>query len=261
MVQTKQDREQAFHDAAFGASTRAGAWGFYKITGASRKAFRDRLLAEGLQGRRMLELGSGASAQAFFAAAHGAQVTGIDISPVAVEQGRRRAAEEQLVDRVEFLVMDAESLDFPNGAFDLVCGSGVIHHLDLSRAYGEIARVLQPSGCAIFVEPLGHNPVINAYRRRTPKLRTVDEHPLLMSDLAHAERYFDEVDAQFFHLASLAAIPFRDRPGFSRLLAALERLDRRLLSTAPVIQKHAWMVVMRLGRPKVGGAENLDRAR
>ena len=259
-MQTKQDREQAFHDVAFAESTRAGVWGFYKITGASRRAFRDRLLAEGLQGRRVLEFGSGASAQAFFAAAHGAHVTGIDISPVAVEQGRRRAAEEQLEDRVEFLVMDAESLDFPDGGFDLVCGSAVIHHLDLSRAYGEIARVLQPSGSAIFVEPLGHNPVINAYRRRTPTLRTVDEHPLLMSDLAHAERYFDEVDLQFFHLASLAAIPLRDRAGFSRLLAALERLDRRLLSTGPVIQKHAWMVVMRLGRPKVGQADSVDRA-
>jgi hypothetical protein len=48
---------------------------------------------------------------------------------------------------------------------------------DLSLACSEIARVLRPGGPAIFVEPLGHNPLINAYRKRTPALRTVDEHP------------------------------------------------------------------------------------
>ena len=110
-MQTKQEREQAFHDHAFTDSIRAPVWGFYKVTGSSREAFREMLLAEGLSGKHVLEFGSGAAAQAFFLSGHGARVTGIDISPVAVEQGRRRAAEERLGDQIDFRVMDAERLD------------------------------------------------------------------------------------------------------------------------------------------------------
>jgi SAM-dependent methyltransferase len=174
---------------------------------------------------------------------------------VAIEQARRRALDEQLSDKVAFEVMDAESLQFSEDTFDLVCGSGVLRHLDLSRAYAEIARVLRRDGLAVFIEPLGHNPVINAYRRRTPALRTVDEHPLLLHDLEQAGEHFAEVQLEFFHLASLAAIPFRGLPGFRRLLTALDALDRGLFNIAPPLRRHAWMVVLRLGfpsRPHVG---------
>ncbi len=248
-METKQERERAFHDVAFSESTRERASGFYMTTRASRRAFDDALVAERLAGKRVLEYGSGASAMAFFMAAQGANVTGIDISPVAVEQGRRRAAADHVADRVAFEVMDAESLEFPDGTFDLVCGSGVLHHLDLSRAYPEIARVLQPHGAAVFVEPLGHNPLINAYRRRTPALRTVDEHPLLLRDLEQAREHFAKLELRFFHLTSLAATPFRHRRGFARLLAGLDRLDRGLFKVAPPLQRHAWMVVLRLAGP------------
>ncbi len=248
-METKQAREQAFHDAAFAESIRAPVWGFYKITGASRRAFRDWLVAEDLAGKRVLEYGSGASAQAFSLAAQGADVTAVDISPVAVEQGRQRAVNEHLEPRIEFRVMDAERLDFADQTFDLVCGSAVLHHLDLSLAYPEIARVLRPGGSAIFVEPLGHNPLINAYRNRTPALRTVDEHPLLLSDLDQACRYFRELEVRFFHLSSLAAIPFRNRSRFPALLSALDQLDRGLFRVFPAVQKHAWMSVFRMADP------------
>jgi SAM-dependent methyltransferase len=248
-MKTKQQREQAFHDTAFAESTRAGVWGFYKITSSSRRVFLDWLSEENLADKRVLEYGSGRTAQAFFLATHGADVVGIDISPVAIEQGRERAATERLEDRIEFRVMDGECLEFPDQSFDLVCGSAILHHLDLSLAYPEIARVLRPGGSAIFVEPLGHNPLINAYRKRTPALRTVDEHPLLMADLEQARDYFGVVEARFFHLTSLASIPFRERSWFQALLSVLDELDRVLFRLVPPLRKHAWMSVFRMVDP------------
>ena len=99
------------------------------------------------------------------------------------------------------------------------------------------------------MESLGHNPLINAYRRRTPSLRTVDEHPLLLADLEQAREQFRAVDARYFHLSSLAAIPIRRRQRFRSIVAALERLDRGLFRMAPGLQKHAWMVVLRMSDP------------
>src|SRR3546814_1101008 len=83
--------------------------------------------------------------------------------------------------------MNAEAMTFPDDSFDLVFGSGIIHHLDIDRAFGEIARVLRPGGRAVFIEPLGLNPAIELYRRFTPSARTPDEHPLLRRDFRSEE--------------------------------------------------------------------------
>lgn len=123
-------------------------------------------------------------------------MTGIDISDVAITESRLRADREQ-VKGVDFLVMDAEALEFDDSTFDLVCGLGILHHLDLRRAYAELARTLKPDGSGIFVECLAHNPPINLYRRATPQIRTEDEHPLLMGDLELAKQYFGTVQARF----------------------------------------------------------------
>jgi SAM-dependent methyltransferase len=153
---------------------------------------------------------------------------------------------------VSFRVMDAELLDFEDDTFDLVCGRSILHHLDLTRAYSELGRVLKPSGAAIFVEPLGHNPLINLYRRLTPELRTPDEHPLMIRDLRFAEESFEVVRARFFHLSGLAAVPFRRAAGFRSLLGALDAIDRALFRLVPATRRYAWQVAIELTRPRAG---------
>lgn len=44
----------------------------------------------------------------------------------------------------------------------------------------------------MFFEPLGHNLLINLYRRLTPELRTEDEHPLVACDLERLVNYFHD---------------------------------------------------------------------
>jgi hypothetical protein len=65
--------------------------------------------------------------------------------------------------------------------------------------------MLKLGGEAFFLKPLGHNPFINLYRRFTPRFRTLDEHPLVISDFELARRYFGSVDAEFFHVTSFFA--------------------------------------------------------
>jgi SAM-dependent methyltransferase len=252
-MEARLEREREFHDRAFAENVRASAKRFYSVTGALFAWYEEQLAALA-PGARALEYGCGPGSRAFHLARHGAHVVGIDISPVAIEQATEQGRAEGLADRLEFRVMDAEHLDFPDDSFDVVCGSGILHHLDLARSYAEIARVLKPGGTAVFTEPLGHNPAINAYRNRTPELRTVDEHPLLMPDLELARSSFEQVDARFFTLAPLAAIPLRNRRGFERLVARLEGVDRWLFRLVPPLRRHAWMVGMTLSRPRSSSA-------
>jgi ubiquinone/menaquinone biosynthesis C-methylase UbiE len=52
---------------------------------------------------------------------------------------------------VETAVADAAELPFEDGAFDLVLGHAVLHHLpDLDRAFAEFHRVLRPGGTLFF---------------------------------------------------------------------------------------------------------------
>ena len=159
----------------------------------------------------------------------GAHVTGIDISDVVVEKIRVRARELGVQDSCDFQVMDAENLSFAPDSFDVVCGNSVIHHIDLELAYANAAKVLKPQGRAVWREPLGHNPLLNAFRRLTPQMRTDDEHPLVMDDLKLAERWFSSIDARFFHLTTPAAIAFRNSSRFPQVLRRLERIDARLM--------------------------------
>ena len=49
--------------------------------------------------------------------------------------------------------------------FDIIYGTGILHHLNLKACLDEIERILKPGGKFVFIEPLGTNPVINLYRK------------------------------------------------------------------------------------------------
>jgi SAM-dependent methyltransferase len=146
--------------------------------------------------------------------------------------------------------MNAEELTFADESFDLVCGVAILHHLDLERAYSAIARVLGPGGSAIFLEPLAHNPAINLYRRATPHLRTVDEHPLFMRDIRMAEAYFGRVEAEYFNLFSMGAMAFSRTPAFRTARRALQAFDRVVFSALPPLRRYAWTASLVLGAPR-----------
>jgi ubiquinone/menaquinone biosynthesis C-methylase UbiE len=58
---------------------------------------------------------------------------------------------ERLGLEVQTVAADAERLPFEDASFDLVLGHAVLHHIpDLSRAFGEFARVLAPGGTLLF---------------------------------------------------------------------------------------------------------------
>jgi SAM-dependent methyltransferase len=248
MSDVRLQREADFHNQRFADDTRA-ANRFYVAAGRAFDRYKALVREAGAgAGRRVLEYGCGPKPEALGLAAEGAHVDGIDISQVAVEQAAERAAARGVGDRCTFQVMNAEALAFADGSFDLVCGSGILHHLDLPRAYREVARVLKPGGRAVFLEPLGHNPIINWYRSRTPEMRTPDEHPLLARDFEEARRYFSRVEPEFFGLSVIAAVPLNRFRLFQPVHRVLDQLDGLLLASWSPLRWGAWMTVVALER-------------
>lgn len=238
------DREKEFHNEAFATGKRKSVKKYYSTTDISKRFYREQIHKD-VDGRKVLEYGCGPGSQAFTLAEEGAEVYAIDISDVAIKQTQEEAKARNL--EIHCSVMDAENLTFPDDSFDLVCGSGILHHLDLEKAYPELKRALKPGGRSIFFEPMGYNPLINLYRKMTPSIRTEDEHPLLMEDFELAENYFDNVQPHYFHLTSLFS-SFIPGTGLRKMASKpLHSIDRVLIERVPFFRKYSWIVVVELG--------------
>jgi SAM-dependent methyltransferase len=243
------DREKRFFDHSYASGVREAVSRFYVVS-AARSNWYLQTITSHCGGKRVLEYGCGEGASAFALVGHAAEVVGIDISDVAVAHANRRAS-EACAASLRFQRMDAERMEFEPASFDVVCGSGILHHLEIGRALREIARVLKPDGIAVFLEPMGHNPLINLFRWLTPGLRTRDEHPLVVRDLQLAKRIFNHVECRFFNLFSMAAYLLRGHAGFTGALHRLDTLDRRVFRWAPSLALMAWFVVIVMRAPRV----------
>tara|TARA_R110000868_G_scaffold259361_9_gene517454 strand:- start:58929 stop:59657 length:729 start_codon:yes stop_codon:yes gene_type:complete len=234
-------REKEFHNETFSTNSRKAASKYYKSAGSSLDFYKN-TICNNIQGKKVLEYGCGPGSASFDLARLGAEVYAIDISDVAIEQTKAKALSEGL--EIHCSVMDAENLSFEDATFDLICGRAILHHLDLERSYSELKRTLKPDGKAVFFEPLGHNPIINIYRYFTPKMRTVDEHPLLIEDIKLAEKYFAIVNSNHFNLIATASsfLPFLSR--------ILNNVDKFLFKMLPFLKKYSWITVIEFSKPK-----------
>jgi SAM-dependent methyltransferase len=96
-------------------------------------------------GINWLDLACGTGAVAELAAARGADVTGVDLSPPLIETAAQRAAELGL--EIDYRVGDAENLDLEDASFDAVSSTlGIMFAPDHEAAAGELARVTRPGG-------------------------------------------------------------------------------------------------------------------
>lgn len=239
------ESERQFHNDRFIHEVRHDQGKYYAAIKHGIRDFEERV-REYAPGADVLEYGCGSAIQGLQIAPIAKSLTGIDISDVAVEDAGRAAQARGLLN-TRYERMDAEDLTFEDETFDLVFGRGIIHHLDLRRSFASISRVLRPGARAIFWEPLGHNPVLNGYRVRTPEARTPDEHPLLKSDFEIARDYFEVASPRFYGLTTIATVPIRDTTAGDALLAVTSLVDR-LIFLSP-LKWLAWHCLIELRKP------------
>ncbi len=247
IMDNRIQREKEFHNDRFEKDTRKHLDKYYSITQNSRALYLE-LIKSSSEGKSILEYGCGEGSFSFDMAELGAKVYGIDISEIAIEKAKSKAEQKHLSDLMHFQVMNAEELNFPKEYFDRICGVAILHHLDLSKAVSELSKVMKENGSAIFLEPLGHNPIINLYRSLTKNLRTEDEHPLLLDDLKIFEKYFGSVKIHYFHLTTLALVPLRNLKNYNKIVNLFDSIDATLFKI-PLFRKNAWQVVIELSKP------------
>ncbi len=96
-------------------------------------------------GQRVLDLACGTGDIALLAAARGAKVVGLDLTPRMIELAVAKRGDKQ--NDPTFVVGDMMALPFADARFDIVTtGYGLRNVPDLDIALAEISRVLRPGG-------------------------------------------------------------------------------------------------------------------
>jgi len=200
-----------------------------------------------LQGKRLLFLGCGGSVSLFKRfTGLGAQVVALDISLSSVKNIADNIPGENRTNN-NFIVMNGETLGIKENSFDIIFGKSIIHHLgNLKDTMKSLSATIKPGGKAVFIEPLGINPLINLYRCLTPRDRTPDERPLTRSDINLVVRNFSNSEISYFYFLALSAYGIRALGWenlFLKVFHLLSRLDRYLFKL-PGVGLLAWDVVI-----------------
>lgn len=118
-------------------------------------------------GQRVLEVGCGMGRYTLILAARSMTVEGLDLSPVLLERLQESAA-----GRYDIPLHCADLAAPPEtllGAFDVVLGFFVLHHLHQLQPCLEAAvRLARPGGMLVFLEPNAYNPLYYVQMAVTP---------------------------------------------------------------------------------------------
>ncbi len=107
-------------------------------------------------GNSVLDMGCGTGTLALAAerrAGPGGRICGIDASPQMIKRARKKASRSG--SKAEFRIMPAEKLLYPDGTFDVVLGTLMLHHLPEDERLAclrEAFRVLKKGGRLLAVD-------------------------------------------------------------------------------------------------------------
>ena len=237
------------------------------------KEFRFRVMGD-LGGKSLLDVGCGDGLNAVMLAKMGANVTGIDVSPKAIELARRRGEVNGVSDRLSLIAAPLETADLPPDTFDLVWADGILHHVldDLELVLDRLTRWVKPEGLLVFAEPVNLFHPLRQLRFMIPveTEATPDERPLVRSEVELIRRYVPDLRVRhyslFGRLDQFILIKFnyeRSSPLRRAIVNGIDFLDYGLLSL-PGVKRLGGSCVMyghpaKASVPPPGGRKRPDR--
>lgn len=196
-----------------------------------------------LRGKHVLEYGCGLGEISTLLAKSGANITTFDLSQKSVLTCRQRAKLNNVDIQIRLAVAAGEHLPYADESFDLIFGKAILHHLDAELGWCDISRVLKPGGKAVFVEPMGMNPLLNFARDHVPyphKNPRGADRPLSYTDIRKWGQGFRRFEYREIQLFSMLERGF----GFRKRFPVFRQMDDILLQHLPFLRRFCRYVVM-----------------
>lgn len=198
----------------------------------------------GKPGDVAVDMACGEGKETLAMAQRGWVVLSLDLSHAQLVRAREMIEKTNPDLQVYFIQANAEQMPFATNSLPILYGKAIVHHLDLDLSPAEISRVLQENGRATFAEPMAHHPLIWLGRRLTPKMRTVDEHPLTYAQFTKFMNQFENgaIDENFLFapLAYILRMMPKGEYLFRKTHSVLARLDSWLLRHFKFLKPLAW---------------------
>lgn len=194
------------------------------------------------EGDVLVDVGCGRGGPGLWvAAATGASILGVDISPTALADATARAERLDMAGRAEFLLGGFSAIPAADGSASAVMSiDALLFAPDKAAASAEMARVLRPGGRLVattwdyHTQPVGRPPQVADHR---PLLRDVGFNVILYEDTVNWESNQRRLDALLLeNVDELAAESGEDpaevRAAVLTMAAAVDTMLRRVLFVA-----------------------------
>jgi ubiquinone/menaquinone biosynthesis C-methylase UbiE len=213
-------------------------------------------------------VGSGLGEASVYFSLKGARVTALDLSSEMLSISQRLA--KRYKTRISTIQAAAEYLNIPkNKKFDIIYAGNLFHHVDIPMTLEKLIPYLKPKGKIVCWEPVAYNPIINVYRHLVTQVRSEDERPIRLSDIALFKKYFKSVQTRWFWLTTFSIFCYMvllmgRNPNETRLWKKiveegdrwqwiynpLESVDAILLKLFPFLGPLCWNVVIVCESPR-----------
>src|SRR5712664_521428 len=161
-----------------------------------------RLLGD-LRDKNILDVGCGEGEDGMLLAKLGARVTGLDVSPAAIELARQRAQVNGVSERTRFVCAPLDAADLPKKSFDVIWIDMVLHHVldNLERTLQCLLKAAKPGALIVCSEPVNLNKTLRKIRSLVPVHTEVTpgERPLEKHDLAILRKIIPDLRTTHFH--------------------------------------------------------------
>ncbi len=242
--------EQHIWDRAASAVASGIRWGDINkaLSSPALVYLRDFVTEDGLENKRVLELGGSGRRAVPFLLSGARRTCAIDVSFETLRLGRSGARDWQCAEHVLFSQAAAERLPFADESFDIVYGDAILHHVLLDEAAAEVLRVLKPGGRGAFHEPLGESFHLRFARKHLPywgKLKHGTDRPLFYGDLDQFVGHFSWGEYQEFEFIEQLAklLPSALNRAWRR---AMRPIDKFMLKRASFLGRFCRTISIRV---------------
>ena len=178
------------------------------------------------QGDRALDIGCGTGRLALLMAQRGARVTGVDSSPLMLEEARRKVTAAGLKEQVTLVEMDASALTerFAPHSFDRIVSTLLFSELSGTEqrfVLDECRTLLADGGQLIIVDEVAPEGLLPRLLYGLVRLPLILAVWLLTRATTHPLKEFSpELEAAGFHVESIASFPIANLKLFAAHLAS-----------------------------------------